>query len=499
MAVKKKNALVLKADFNDVRWINTPFAYTEFCSGLTLLQQDIMYKVSDSIQSFFKSYFDNGRNKSKEIPRPLFTPEDKAHSLAPVRVVLADYGISSNHYDYIEKAVKDILGIQVRVPGTNKSGERVMKWVNIFTEGETPLTEDGYTYLKDGEIMTVARSKGWLDFRINPDVADYVFDMAKGYINHPNVIARISTANHTPQLYGLILHKCGKSGKGRLTVNEIKEHLGLVYYNEDDHSIKGYMLPKYSQFKKCVLLKVQDDLNRMAEENLIDYIFTFQEIMKPGRKTGDPLFIEVKLVRTKLGTIRDMAKHRNSANKQLIETLLQRCGDLKREAVEPIITTVSDEDFADFSMYVYRDIPHIIEKKYPENVAAYIVALMCNWLKSREERKRQAERDLFSQLEEKPKAPERPIDIPDNLADLWQKLLAAYDGPFKPYLVQAHYKGTHNGFPCIEFPTKQLYDDYCALESKQKSEERRFSELCQSIFGPLSGRILVRGYANQPR
>lgn len=412
----KLNPIFGKANLSDARWINTPFAYTEFFSGLSLLQQDVMFKVSDSIQGFFKNYFGDGRHLTKDVPRPLFTEEEKK-TLQPIRVVLAEYGITTNNYDTLEKAVKEILSLQVRVPGINKDGDNVLKWVNIFLEGEAAFTKDGYTFVnKEGELTTTLRSKGYLDFKINPDVADYVFDMSKGYITHPNTIARISTVNHTPLLLGLLQHKCGRTGKCRLTVNEIKNHLGLFYHQRDvngDKVITSYMLPKYSQFEKLVLLKVQKDLERLADDNQIDYTYTFTKIMPPGRKTGDPKFIEFELVRTKLGDLRDMAKHRKSANKKLLETLLSRCGDLEKAVVMPIVLSVDDSDFADFSTYCYRDMPRIIEKNYPENVAAYMLAMMRNWIKDRVKSKQEhKQQDLF----------DAPCPVSSEHKALWEKI-----------------------------------------------------------------------------
>lgn len=420
------NPIFGKANLTDARWINTPFAYTEFFSGLSLLQQDVMFKVSNNIQGFFKDYFGDGRHLSKDVPRPLFTEEDKK-SLQPIRIVLADYGITANHYDQLEKAVKEVLSLQVRVPGVNKDGDNILKWVNIFLEGEAAFTKDGYTYVnKEGQLTTALKSKGYLDFKINPDVADYVFDMSKGYITHPNTIARISTVNHTPLLLGLLQHKCGRGGKCKLTVSEIKNHLGLFYHQRDvngDKIITSYMLPKYSQFEKLVLLKVQKDLERMSEENQIDYTFTFTKVMPQGRKTGEPRWIEFELHKTKLGEQRDMAKHRKSGNKKLIETLLGRCGDLDKAAVMPVVLSVKDEDFADFSTFCYRDMPQIIEKKYPENVAAYMLAMMKNWIKGREVDKEQYEQgDLFAAIG---KVSSAALGLWDRV---WKELSSLYPG-----------------------------------------------------------------------
>lgn len=502
----KKNALSVPANLTENRWINTPFAYTEFMGGLSLLQQDIMYKVSDNIQEYLKNYFDEGRDKTRVIPRPLFTEYEKKHSLKPIRVVFADYGVSANHYDQIEKAVREVLHITVRVPIIKSNGERVLKWVNIFTEGEAPITEGGYTFLQkvndvEVQMKTVARSKGWIDFHINPDVADYVFDMSKGYINHPNSIARISTMMHTPSLYGLLKNRCGRNLTCRLTVNEIKEHLGLVKYDKD-HEVESYTFPKYAHFKKYVLLRVQDDLIRLAAADQIDYTFNFKEVRRPGRSTGDPLYIEFELVRTHLGDVRDLVKHRRSANQQLINTLLDRCGDLRREVIEPIIVGVPDDDFADFSTYVYRDIKDIIEHQYPDDVATYTVALMRKWIEARNQRKAQEkqrpqpEPDLFSS-QNVPVETRNSLEVPGEYADEWRIILSRYDGCLKPYLLKAKHIGSSRSYVWIEFPNKATHDAFEKAEHDNPKDSQRLTDIMMSVLG-ANGRILVRGYKKKP-
>lgn len=498
----KKNALSVPANLTESRWINTPFAYTEFFGGLSLLQQDIMYKVSDNIQEFLKNYFEEGRDKSHAKPRPLFTEYEKRHSLKPIRVVFADYGVSANHYDQIEKAVKEILQINIRVPVNKNNGERVLTWINIFSKGEAPITEGGYTYLQkvndvEVQIKNVSRSKGWIDFHINPAVADYVFDMSKGYINHPNTIARISTMMHTPSLYGLLKSKCAGTCSCKLTVNEIKEHLGLVERNKDNE-VESYSFPKYAHFKKYVLLKVQDDLQRLAAADQIDYTFNFREVRREGRSTGDPVYIEFELVRTHLGDVRDLARHRRSANQKLIKTLLERCGDLRRDVIEPIINSVADEDFADFSTYVYRDVKAIIEHQYPDDVATYTVALMRKWIEACQKRKAEAkaqaqgELDLFSS-QNVPVETRSFGEVPGEFAKEWQIILSKYDGVLKPHLLRAKHQGSSRGFVWIDFPDKASADAFEKAEHDNPKEAQRFTAIMMSVLGS-NGRILVRGY-----
>ncbi len=486
----KNNPIEKKANLLDARWINTPFVYTEFFKGLSLLQQDIMIKVSDNIQNFINSYFSDGRNNSKDVPRPLFTEDDKEHHLEPIRITLAEYGITAGHYDQIEKAVKEILEIKAKRITHDEKGGLVIQWINIFLQGETPITTEGYTFTsKNGELKTVTRSKGWLDFRINPEVADWVFDMSKGYVNHPNIIARISTASHTPQLYSLLKHKCEQSGKGKLTVNEIKDYLGLFVKNEKTGE-KTYQLPKYSQFKKYVLQKVQSDLVRMSQEKQIDITFDFHEIMPNGRKTGDPLYIEFKLHKTAM----DKKKYRMAANKKIVDTLMKRCGDLKEALIEPIIIKVKDEDFSDFSSYVYQELPGIIEHHYPEDVAAYTIALLRNWVKNRLKKMQEATQlNLFEQVNEKQNY--TPKKNKGEFAEEWQQILREYDGILHPVLQKAKHQGSIDGFIWIEFNTYEEYQQYIQMTEHNPSEMNTLMNTVRKVMGGMDhGRVLKTGY-----
>ena len=54
------------------QYINTPFAYTKFAKNLSLLQQSVLNKVSEHLQSYISRYFGSDLKNSKDVPRPLF-------------------------------------------------------------------------------------------------------------------------------------------------------------------------------------------------------------------------------------------------------------------------------------------------------------------------------------------------------------------------------------------------------------------------------------------
>lgn len=448
----------------EVRWINTPFVYTTKLAGLTLLQQDVLLRVSDHIQGYVTKYFAEARHKGKEVPRPLFTPSDIDEGLPPIRIKLSDLGVTANHYDRVEAAVIEALSIQMRAPSTDENGNKVMTWYNVFTKAQTPITEKGFTFTnKAGEVIESVKRLGYIEFGINPNVADYAFDMSKGYVNHPNVIARISRIDYTPVFYTLLKNK-GLRSRGeivpvRLTVPEIKDALKLYVKDKDGNQTDTFQYPKYSQFKKGVLKRIQEDLDQMAEQDRIDYTFTFEEFRSGGKMVGDPQYLEFTLHKTRLGEARESVKHRNEAEGKLIKYLTDYCPSLDPEYLLALIQAIEKDKFVDFSVYVYREAIKYTESVHPANPAAYLTKLLVSWIN--EHKPKVEEPDIFAgmETEEETSDPEglaepQPVEIAGEKSEEWKALVALVtekdpDG-LGALLQRAHHIGTSDGFLFFE-------------------------------------------------
>ncbi|MCF0243432.1 MAG: replication initiation protein [Bacteroidaceae bacterium] len=467
-------------------WINTPFSYLEQFAGKTNLAQDIMMKVSESIQEYIAPFFDEGRHKDKVKPNPLFSAEDR-RTLKPIVIRLADYGISG-HYDRVEAAVKAILESHIKIETPLPGGKRV-RWYNIFKNSLTDYTDKGYTFInKDGEKETVSRSKGYVVFEINEDVADLVFDMSKGYINHPVKMARISSATHTTQLYALLKHHC-INGKCKLTVNEIKKYLGLCAVDENG-DVTSWMFPYFYHFRKNVLDKVQADLTRMGELGQIDYTYTYKEIRQGGKTKGDPDSIEFTLVPTIITEQVENDRAMQSKRRKLINTLCKRCGDLNRKEVKDVTDYVKEVDFLIFADYCYKEIPMLIEKNYPEDVAGYILYLMRTWIENYEARKNKQPitQSLFDTIE-----PERPKEtvIEGKYAVEWERLCNECPESYKEWLRKATFIGGRGMNIYIEFKDKVTQGRFSEFHHNGSKDSKKFHKLYKQIMNNKSSGCLL--------
>ena len=389
---------VPKADLQDSRWINTPFAYTRLGADFSLLQQEIMLKVSDALQAHVRKFYDSKRYQNKERPKPLFFDEP----IPPVRINLQDLTIDDNHYKRLEQVRKEIQALDIMAPDIDSDGQPVMKWMPVFDEVSLPFIPGGYNK-RDKEtgdiVMPLDRRRGYMDFSINPKVAQYAFDMTEGYVNHMKMIAAYSRRQSTPRIY-LFLRKAFTSdttrgvGKQEVrvlkTVREVKEYLGVIeHFHLLDENDQAYeetrdKYPKFSRFCKEVLDKAKEDLLRMAPLNQTDIIFDYVPIYKGSRRRGDPDFIEFRIRLSNLGRNRDVLLHRESVENKLVATLVKRCPDLDQYDLLSFVGSIANDDLVAFQSYAYKEAWYIIENVQPDDVASYLMQLFKSWKRERE-------------------------------------------------------------------------------------------------------------------
>lgn len=271
-------------------YINTPFAYTKFAKNLSLLQQSVLNKVSEHLQSYIQHYFGSDLSKSKDVPRPLFSDAEKHNGMPDFVVTYAELGVSINNYQVARAAVQEVMDLTVDAPGVDKDGNNAIIAYHIFTKANISSEES------NGVV-----------FSLNPEVVDYVFDMSQGYVRHPADIARIGRVERMPMMYYYLFKKTErwKNREAHLTVVEIKEYLGMRGRKmQTSEGMRGRPIkdgeikeayPKFSKFNAFVLSKSIDDINRLKKEGLLDVCVSYEPVYNGKRKVGNPAFIRFNI------------------------------------------------------------------------------------------------------------------------------------------------------------------------------------------------------------
>ena len=276
------------------QYISTPFAYTKFSKNLSLLQQSVLTKVSELLQSYVRHFFGSELRKDPKVPRPLFSEAEKNNGMPEFIMSYAELGVDIANYNVARAAVQEVLNLTIDAPSEDEDGKASIKAFNIFTHAN--ISFEGGT---------------GVSFRLNPEVVDHVFDMSQGYVRHPADIARIGQIERMPMMY-YYLHKKSEHWTRRLvrlTVLEIKTYLGMlgkITEGTDERSgrplkdgkEKKEAYPKFSQFKKNVIETSINDINRLRKDGMLDVCVSYEPIYNGKRKVGNPAYIEFTIYDT---------------------------------------------------------------------------------------------------------------------------------------------------------------------------------------------------------
>ena len=318
-------------------WIKTPYAFTLIGKDFSLLQQEIMWRVSEHLQKCINKYFDDGRDKIKENPKSPFTSADK-EELA-FSIDLPSLGISSANYARMLKPIRYKDGNPVLKPDGSVVTDNVLQELmdikfslaceKVYKNRKIHVKEEMPLFIKAHveEDRKTGHRSGYIDMRINPYVADYAFNMVYGYVKHINHVPQHTKKRVVPRLYLWLQWKLGKSKAAKkdavirckATVNELKDYLGLVVKDADGNVVRDentheicYQYPKYNKFKERILDKAKEELIRMGKENQIDITFDYSEDYGSRAKRGDPDYIIFEIYSTPLGKLHQSGKYREA-------------------------------------------------------------------------------------------------------------------------------------------------------------------------------------------
>lgn len=255
------------------QYISTPYSYLKLANTSSLLQMRLLLKVANHIQSYMKDFFYSDRVKDKKNPLPLLSDLEKMKGIPQLRVSYAELGISTNNYAQSIIELDKITDL--KVPKFSiKNGRFTTEKFWVFTKTESVMG-DNFATLK-----------------INMDVVDEIFNMAEGYVTHPDDIALLAKVEKMPVLYFLLKRKMRnwKINAAKFNYNELKEALGLI--TKDIYgTVISEKYERFAAFKKRVIEASLKDLDRLVAKNKIDKSFTVEYDYNGHKPVGEPMYI----------------------------------------------------------------------------------------------------------------------------------------------------------------------------------------------------------------
>ena len=470
-----------------VRYINTPFAYVCVQKGLTLLQQNIMVRVSAHLQGYVNKFFQNSALlNSKENPKPIMTEEDRL-SLLPVRIDFSELGVSSGSYKRVREALLEILNVCVEFDDFDEDGKPIKVLQHLFYSVATPVTDHGTIVRKkigdSDELVDVEvdRTRGYFELELNKDAISRMFDMNLGYVSHPVDIANVGKVDNMPLMYYFIRHKMKnfKVSSAKVTVMELRDYLGTVKRDYDGTIIK-MQYQKYSRFKERIINTALNDIKRICDRGDIDFYFEMEEVRANGKKIGDPSYLVFRKIANKEKTEKD---YRKASEQKLLTYFVGQYPFMEELKLKRFLHGISVELWDNFKDYVYNDVPKIIERPHRWNGTQeeFVYSIMKHWINTRKKKSQQPKQaSLFDDEETKPiKKIETKIGEGVNIWDSF--VLLVTDNSQKSLLSRLKFVGLKNGRFCIACSD----DDFNSIEkSGLEKVARKFFD-CEKSFAPV--------------
>lgn len=511
-------------------WINSPTVYTTFGKDFTSIQQDLMMRVMYHLQPYLKRFYDEGRDRDPLRPNPMMTPEE-IRKMPPIRIQLAEFEVGDGHYStaFSKRTFLDpIRDLWIPAPvfdketGLRKSDD----WFPLFKRVSIPANQfsaEGVEYnytRKDGETPT--RRNGYVELTINDEIA-HAFDMTKGYFSHLERIAQWCSSAYTSRIYLLLMQKVNIGQmKPSISYTDLKDFLGMYVRGDGETAPREVIIdekyPKYSKFESLVLKVAQRDLDRLSKENKTEITFTFEAIRPRGLTRGNPDKIRFNIKRSPLGLARETELHRGSSEKRLIAHLTTEYPEIDREALAAIVQNVRDDVWQAFTRYAYKDLTAAVERphRWDGSVSDFVLFLLAKWQKGSATAEPPQQLELFgpdgeaapTQTTEGTPAAAIHDDIvdaptatttdsyvlrPGDLADKWEAIVAAYDGPHKDLLRRAHYTGTIIGCMNVLFADPADLKAFEDWNNTYDADWKTFVRHVADIAGAQYARVIKRG------
>ncbi len=231
----------------------------------------------------------------------------------PIQEVIKTFGIKSNTiYEELKKLTDSMLHKIIVIPLKENGKDKILK---------TTLMSS-FKYNVDG--------RGVLEVTFHPTLKPYLLQVKNRYLLYDiQNILRIGSPNSI-RMYELLKSFEG-IGKRSFNLQELKEILGVA----DKYS-------KYSNFKRKILLKAQDDLAKHT-----DIVFTFEELSPSGGRKVEKLVFYISENRaTKKKYPKDpiLAEVEESSERSSIEKKLAGFG-LSKLVIKNKILKEFEEDY----------------------------------------------------------------------------------------------------------------------------------------------------------
>lgn len=385
MAKKNEVNQILK-ELNETEFMKQPYLYAMIGADFTLMQRGIMIEIIHTLQDRFNAYLRGRKKPDGQLTLDLFTEQEKTNRIKTFTIEAASIGVRPDAYEELEQACKDLLGMQLYVPMIEpKSGDKVWKLANLFSSITIPAKES-----VDYKFRSGKRRKSYILVNMETDTLGQLCDLNNGYgyLDHVYRIARISRRKRTPAIYIYLTRWAREYSQKSVNFIDLKKYLGLIAPEKVKDEVTGKTVtrdvdtyPKYSRFCEKVMDPIKEDLDRLAEDNKVDFSFDYEPVYKGRAKRGNPEEIKFTIHLSGLGEEMKRKRKQRQIPSDIWNLLRAEYG-LTETDIKGLSDMLPEELVGEFRKEV-MEVGEKLKKYRPKNERAYVVTVLKNFVMQR--------------------------------------------------------------------------------------------------------------------
>lgn len=379
-------------------WLYNPVVYSQVSGDFSLLQQRILGGVLSMLQDRIL-YTINEKEQNKRFPS-LFTDEEMGEVIE-LDIDPDTLGITPDHYGDLDDALRGLARLTMGFPKYVK-GRVTYVVAPLFARIEMPR----------GEI----RRTGRVHIYILRKNAEDFFSLAHGYTVHLARITQLAKKKRTPRIY-IFLSSFRDIGHKEVDYQSFCKFLGIdeetaradlmvrldelvklhqqevrdniepkrrhgITPEERRQRLEKWENPfrKYNKVRSQIIAPTKQELDTFMQRGEIDFSFNYEALYKGGSRRGNPTHIRFVIVKGPLALERDEVILRRRRTYKFVTTMCQWCADLKAADLQRLCDPLPDVMLQDFMDYGYKDVRQLVERQQPDDVAAYTLAMLRQWI-----------------------------------------------------------------------------------------------------------------------
>lgn len=341
----------------------------------TNVEDVTFFKVEDNL---FKDEFDCERLRIKIYPKTMNIPR--------------------KHYPFLKESLISMSQIVVEVPERDVNGLRFVKVESLITPHFPCEKKLDYFYVdirKDNAVKLIGEGKQYINYLFSTIIS--------------------ARQSYTPRLYIFI-----SAWRGKTTRQKTISFRRMLCLMKDQNEDKKDKYPRFSELCRCVINKTQQELYDKAMKGETDCYFEYQPIYTSGKCTGEPDFIDFKVIVSDKGSQMDGVVMLNKKKMEAANVLLQQF-KWEEGFIRELLSKVDGTNIDNLYQAINKTDERITSRKI-ENIAHYSYVFLCDEFNRLNRGEKEADKKpQMPELpfeEEKPKNPE--IEMTDEEKVKWK-------------------------------------------------------------------------------